>query len=379
MNFRRITFILPFLLFVFSQSFLLNAFPIHMLNGIYFENPALLNRVKHWEFTAGDDYADVGLKFKGTSFGQTGKAHSRTYNHFPYGQIAHRLNDQLVVGVTYLQNPEFTNIQFGKDSLVRFATSKTVINSYRAALRASYQLTPDLALGLGLDVQRLYNTQIDFVVPNLGNVVNKVHSKIHLAYEFGIFYNINPTTFLNTGFYITQTHIRAKGKSESESGLESRDRIILTDPFEYYIQLIHVVCDKLTVAGKINYSNWRELKSLDFKNTVIGDFSIPTHWYDVWTFEGVGQYKLDDKWQLIGGLQFVTNFVKTKYNLIGFPGGNLLFGFGGFTYQINECLNAQLIYTHGFYTCSSKINDANNHGRIHANINVLALRLTYAW
>jgi hypothetical protein len=48
-------FLTIFILIVF-QFTNANAFPIHILDLIYFENPATLNRVKHCEINLADHY-----------------------------------------------------------------------------------------------------------------------------------------------------------------------------------------------------------------------------------------------------------------------------------------------------------------------------------
>jgi long-chain fatty acid transport protein len=376
-NFKYFFILLTIAVSHLSQT--INGSAIHVLAGLNYENPAALNRVKHCEIILGDDYVNTRLRFRGTSFGVSGKAISSVHDHLPYGQIAYRINDKIVLGVAYLQYV-YGNIKWGADSLVRFASTQTTVNSYKIATRLSYQLTEKLAVGFAFDINRNYNFQLNFAVPGLGNVRNRSLTPIYFGYDFGIFYVINPDTFLNTAVYVTSKNVKQHGTSSSQSGLKNDNYSIHgADCLECYVQLIRNVTEKFLIAGKVTYSKWNIEKHLDFTNTVIGDINVPTVWNNSWTIECAGQYKINDTWSLIAAGEYVTNFSKTRYNALGYPGGDVLSGVAGFSTKVNECLTAQLLYVHGIFIPEAKIDDANNKGRISLNNNILALKLTYAY
>ena len=146
-----------------------------IFTNIGFTNPASLNSIKKAEFIMGGLIINSRFHFTGTAAGVRGSTTSRTEDYLPYGRVAMRFSPKWV-GSFDITQPYFTDIQYPRNSVVKFFATETFIRDTNFSPKVSYQATERLALGAGLDFNNLYNGQLNFVVPPLGVMTNKADS-----------------------------------------------------------------------------------------------------------------------------------------------------------------------------------------------------------
>lgn len=365
----------------FISSAGLEATAIQYFFGINYENPAELQRVKNNEIDIGVDYINSGLKFKGSTVSEgSGTAKSHRSLYMPYLQYAYRNNERVVLAVS-ITNPELANLNWGTNSIVRHTSTKTFVYQTKIGPRISCQCTENLAVGVGLDVNFGWiGDQLNFFVDGFGNVKNKFRY-VFIGYNVGLLYTINPCTFFSAAYY-SGKNAKAHGYSQAENGAKNNHfKINPPTPWFVYAKFIRNFNEKFSGYFRVIYSGFSISKQLDLRNTVIGDLVFPTHWKNTWAFEVDGKYAINENWELLGILEYDTNFARRKFNSVAYPGSNVGVAGVGIAHKICEGLRGSLAYGHSIFIPNAKIDQAGtgDKGRVRLNGNHVALRFVIEW
>ncbi len=344
-----------------------------ILNDNFFQNPAELSLINKLQVIAGNVFINPSFKFEGTSYGADGSAKSNLTDYLPYMLSAYRTTDRLVFGVNATPSI-YGHIDWSVDSVVSQASTLTDFLYYRVGFQSSYQFTDSLALGLGFNIEDDAVYKLNLVIPGEGNQINSV-SGVNYTGDFGVFYKINTRNYLSIAGY-TQVKTYGHGYSSVEATTVNDLSLNIAQAPVVYIGLEHLN-DKWRIGGKIYWSGWSILQSLDFTNTTTGSYVVPTNWKDVWSFQITTRYALIDKLALLGGIIYETNPVLLATNAIGYPlaaSGALS---GGFDFALRNDLSIQAIYSYGALLPNSPINNANSVGTINAHFQAGVLQLIY--
>lgn len=360
------------LLALSSQSY---GVALQIFSDINYANPAELSMIKKGQLLLGTGVGDLKLHYAGTSFGAAGVANQSTTSILSYGQGALRISPKTVIAMAITQ-PILGNIMWGPNSFISSTSVNTQVRTVNFAPRISYQATPKLSLGAGLDMEYKYKNQLDFQVPGLGVIQN--HSTGFLpGFDVGLFYIVNPKTFVSASFYSWRSGV-TRGTSSSGSGLRNDSYSLFTQqPTVVQLHLTRILTEKLLLSGGMYYSNWSSQDSLRLKNTVIGDLLLANNWRNAWSFELGGKYDVTDKYSLIFGSMYDTNFASSAFNSVAYPGSSALTLAAGVQAKLTKQLKGQLTYAHIMFTPDAKFTGAVNQGTMSMNLNVVGGRLTY--
>ena len=180
------------------------------LNSTFFQNPAELSQISQTQFMIGNTFIEPTLKFKGRSTGGFGNATSNAHNNLPYFLGASRLNNRFVLGVNITPSG-YGQIVWPLNSIVSPVSTKTSLFYYRTGIQSSYQLTNNLAIGAGLNLEINKLEEVDFIIPTMGNQINKA-SGLNYSADLGLFYKINSMHALTAAVY---TPVNAIGSGSS--------------------------------------------------------------------------------------------------------------------------------------------------------------------
>lgn len=344
------------------------------LNDTFFRNPAELNLINQMQLRAGNLVVAPSLKFTGTSTGGTGSVTSKVTDNLPYLSGDYRVSERFVLGINIVPSG-YGHLEWPLDSIVSSVTTTTKLLYYRAGIQSSYQLTKDLAIGIGLNCQINKNDELDFVVPNRGNEINKV-SGLNPSGDIGLFYKINAKNFFTTAVY-TWVNAMGSGTSTLNKVVSRSFRLGITEASVAYIGLQHVLSDKWLVSEKIYWSGWAIQKRINFQNTTRGSFVIPTYWKDVWSYEVATRYTTTEKIALLGAFIYETNPNSTSTNNIGYPLASTMFISGGLDINLFKQFSTQLLYGYGMFIPKAKIFTAESLGIISAHTQAALLQFTY--
>lgn len=247
---------------------------IQYFAGISYNNPSDLFKVKDSVFLVGATTAYADLRFKGDVFNfntfqyDSGTSHSRTYTVMPYGRIAKRLNDKVVLGVDVTE-PFNSNLDWGTDSFTRYAVTQNYLTDVDVSPRIAYSLNQKIQLGGGLNFNFLAKNEVNWAFPTgqftSANMINRT-SSAGLGFNLGATYIINQTNFLGLTYYS-----RIRQNTVGESHLD--DRYSDNHIFSFYmpattiLSYTHIFNPKWLVNFQLFQSQWNANQYVRLYNT----------------------------------------------------------------------------------------------------------------
>ncbi|MCR9192763.1 MAG: outer membrane protein transport protein [Gammaproteobacteria bacterium] len=346
-----------------------------ILNDYFYPNPAELITVKDTQLVLGNVYAVPSFEFSGeTSIGE-GKATSRANNSLPYLLAAHRFTDKFVLGLNITPSG-YGHIAWPEDSIVANLSTQTEILYYQIGLQSVYQFNDRLAIGVGFNVEYNKFANINYVVPPLGNQVNKITNGINYVGDVGAFYKINAYNYLTTAVY---TQVSTYGHGFSTLGpLVSNDfSLNVLQALIAYVGLQHTITEKLSLEEKIYFSGWGIGKNVDLINTATGSNSTPANWGDAWSFQVSASYALKEKLALLGSGIYETNPVPVATNQIGYPVSSSGALSIGLDLSFMKEFSVQAMYSYGAFLPNATIANITGHGTVAANFQSGVVQFIY--
>lgn len=119
---------------------------------------------------------------------------------------------------------------------------------YQFGLQSGYQFTDKWTLGAGFNVEYNKFAELNYLVPPLGNQVNKIQNGINYVGDVGVYYKINPYHYVTAAVY-TQVSTYGTGISTLSSYVSNDFSLNILQPPIAYIGLQHIVSEKLFIDG----------------------------------------------------------------------------------------------------------------------------------
>lgn len=344
------------------------------LNDTFFQNPAELKSINKAQVTAGNVFISPFFNYSGAAFGANGSVNSTVVDYLPYVLSAYRVTDKLVLGLNALPSM-YGHLDWPVDSFVAPAATLTKLLYYRFGVQSSYQVSENLALGIGFNVEDNGQYQLNFITPGQGNQINRI-SGINYTGDFGLYYKINAKNYLTIAGY---TQVDTYGHGSSSIGLRTNNNLSMniTQAPVIYIGLEHFANEKWFIEGKVYWSGWSIQKNINFTNTIIDTHIVPTDWKDVWSFQVTSRYAMTERWALLTSIIYETNPVPLATNAIGYPlaaAGTLS---GGLDITLTRNFSIQGIYNYGAFLPNSPIYNAVAVGTINAHFQAGVLQFIY--
>ena len=345
-----------------------------IITDAFYQNPAELSSISRMQMMVGDLFLAPRLEFSGQSTNGAGFAQSKVSDNLPYFLSAIRLNEHFVMGLN-LTPSSYGHIEWPHDSIVAEVSTKTDVIYYRASMQSSYQLTNKLAIGAGInaEINKLY--ELDFVIPNKGNQVNKI-SGLNSSADIGLLYKFNPKLSLTAAIY-TPVKAFGFGSSMLNSTRTNNFSLNITQPSVVFIGLQHNISEKWFLEPKVYWSGWGIQKNIDFRNTTTGSVVVPTNWRDTWSYQILTRYATNERIAILGALLYETNVNPTVTNNIGYPVSNSAFISAGVDVSLQKSISLQLMYGYGLFTLKSKIDTSKSNGSVSANTQAAVVQFTY--
>lgn len=360
--------------FIFSNAY---ASSYQIFGDLMFDNPATLNRVKKGQMIIGGAVVNPRIRFVGTASGVSGSASSRVLDLIPYGRLAVRLTPKLVIGVDITQ-PYYTDVQYPRDSIVKSFSTETIIRDTNFSLRGSYQVTKQLALGLGLDANNLYNGQLNFNLAPLGLITNKADGWAY-GWDAGLFYTITRSTFLSLS-YFSRIIQHLNGVSQWGPLTNKSLSAHLPLPATTILNITQMLSPYWALSGTLRYTQWNTLRYVNLQNTAAGNILIPSFFFSNVSAELGTRYQLNQKLALFGSFNYEPNVQPTWTRNPGLPTYTRYRPAIGGEYTLTKGLKAKMIYGHTFSKPPIDITSATGavaKGRIHLNTDIYVLSIIY--
>lgn len=345
-----------------------------MLTDYFFQNPADLGLVNKRQVIAGNLLIAPTLVFNGTATGGTGQARSSVVDSLPYLLADIRLSDKWVLGFNAVPT-EYGDLNWPIDSVVSHDSTVTKIYYYLLGLQSSFQLSDRMTLGFGLNIRYNYLAELDALVGNLGNEVNKA-SAINNGLDAGLRYKIADNHTFIAAFY-TPVDRFGHGTSTLGNVTSYAFELNLVEAAVVFAGLQQQFAERWFFEEKVFWSNWTVQNNTTLKNTTRGTLVYPTNWTDTWSYMMAGQYRFTDKVAGFAGMMYETNPVPEDTNAIAYPVAPALFFSAGVDIAVYERWRMQLVYGYGFFIPKAKIGNGDNSGTISANTQAGTLQFTY--
>lgn len=363
--------------------------------GISFANPSEMFRIKENEFILGGTVPDVTMHFKGSSINSNtlgygyGAATTHTVGLTPYGRIAHRFNERLVVGVDVTE-PYYANVDWGNDSVLRYVTTKVRLTDVDVSPRASWLVTKRFYIGAGLNLNSMSNTQLNFAVPTSATQYATMTSKLsafNTGYDLGAYFVIDKSNFLGLS-YFSSIRMNLTGTSQLRATSNPHLSSPLKTPATTMLSYKHLFSPTWLGNLQFFYTQWGTFRNIYLNNTAIQrNLIIPANYHSSYALVGMVRNQYSEKLglSLIGVVD--TNPVPDAFRAPGLPSDNKYFvGLSG-DYLLNKITTIQLIYGHGF--SNPTINTSRilpngqkvsqTHGNISINVDAVDLRIKVAY
>ncbi|KTD30247.1 MULTISPECIES: OmpP1/FadL family transporter [Legionella] len=346
-----------------------------ILTDNFFQNPAELSSVNHAQLLLGNALILPRLKFTGTTVLGHGRVKSKTHDSLPYLLTAYRLTDRWVVGINATPSA-YGHIDWQPhNSIVSQASTTTRIFYYRIGAQSSYQVTKKLAVGMGLNLEYNKFAELNFVVPNAGNQINRIHG-LNYTGDIGLFYKIHSHTYLTMAIY-TGINTYGHGTSSTEAITVHNFSLNIIQAPVAFAGLQHWLTEKWFIGGKVYWSGWSIEKNVNLINKTTGTSISPARWRDGWSFQMNTRYRISDVLALLSSTLYETNVAPISTNAIGYPLSAFGAVAGGIDFSVQKNLSFQFVYSYGKFIPNAKIDSAGNRGVISVCSQAALIQFTY--
>ncbi len=347
-----------------------------------YNNPATLNATKDQAYTLGLLGVKVKAKFTGIGAGgEYGSSSSNTNEALPYFSAAKRLNPKWVIGLNVSQ-PFFANQKLPEDAITRFDATQTKVNAIDISPQISYQIKPNLALGLGFDAVDFHRFLVNFVQFS-SPTVNTVNSTPSWAYGWnaGLFYTLTAKDFFSFYYY---SGLSTDTFGTSSNGLATNNQLMLRGfpmPDTYIANYTRMLSDKWLAGIKLYYSIWQNLDRIDYGGVVINNnYSFPVMAKNTVALQLFTKYDVSETYSLLSGVLWDQGAYKNNTRTIGFSSSNFTAVFLGVNYKMTKELSLKGIGGYGAYPNTSIVNPFGfpTNGNLNLKGIIADLSVTYA-
>lgn len=240
----------------------------------------------------------------------------------------------------------------------------------------AYQVTPDLSLGVGLNVNRA-----SFVVdpwpatpPDVSGFPTGTHASVSWGWGFalGATYKLFDHLKLGLVFKSPQWFEHYSWNSQYPDGTPANFRFNLGHPMTIGGGISYQPIAPLLLALDvkwINYSDTRGFERQNWAMSASGPFVQGFGWKDIWTMAVGAQYKLDSTWTLRAGYNYGGNPIPSNQQFFNvFAPAIVRHHLGaGIGYDITQRLGVNLAYYHVFTAKQSGAFVSDGSGAIPVN------------
>ncbi|HTM63034.1 MAG TPA: outer membrane protein transport protein [Gammaproteobacteria bacterium] len=355
---------------VFSGQ--VNATVIQYFWGNTYNNPAMMNATKKLNVTLGALGVNLETNFWGTgASGVNGRSSSNTTDVLPYFNAAYRLNSKWVVGLN-ISEPVFADQNFGVNPVTLYDGTKATLNSADISPQVSFQATPELALGAGIDMVRFYNFQNNFVpfgVPAAGNTISK-STAWAAGWNAGLFYMITKRDYLSLYYYSKLTPV-FRGSSYNNIAATSNYSLTgLPIASTTFVNYIRMLTDEWALSLKLSYSQWNDLNVIRMNNVATSGFlQFPVYASNTFAYTIFTKYQINPQYAVMGGVFRDSSAYKNNTRTLLYSSTRFVAVFLGANDQLTKNVLLQLVGAYGSFRNTPLINPLGFPTTGHLNLN----------
>lgn len=251
-----------------------NANVVQYLTGISYSNPAELFKVKESTFILGGTGFQTKGRFNGTQFNfnrfdyDSGISKTNTYSLLPYGRIAKRINQKWVIGVDVTQ-PFHSNLNWGNNSVTRYAATQTYLTDIDVSPRLSMAINQQWFVGAGVNFNFLKNNETNWVLPSgpssYAPFINRT-TGFGVGYNLGLYHVFNQQNFLGLTYY-SKIDQDTSGTSRFQNNASTQLTFNFDMPATAVLNYVHIFNEKWLTSISLFHTEWSANQFAIFRNT----------------------------------------------------------------------------------------------------------------
>ncbi|CAA0104910.1 Long-chain fatty acid transport protein [Halioglobus japonicus] len=259
-------------------------------------------------------------------------------------------SDKWSVGIA-LGGLSGAGMDYNDDWAGRYQATKVSLTLLALSPTVAYQVTEKLSLGVS--AQFVYaDLELDMAVPRLDPALQDGKGSLDgddykTAFALGVLYEMSDVTRFGL-FYQSEVDVKFDGDlkvaipADNAVGAAIGARSAATDTsmnFAQYARFsVHQVMDeRWSVDFTVGWDNWSAMDNV-LVSTQYGAAGIPTQWRDTYHYAWGAQYKLNENWDLTGGVAYDTNPVDSEYRNAQLPVDRQIRYAGGAQYSLKDSL-----------------------------------------
>jgi long-chain fatty acid transport protein len=289
-----------------------------------FFNPALMNRLDGTQIELGTTLLFPHREFKSASSGNTFEAKDEVF--FPSTFfITHKFNQKFSAGLGVF-NPFGLGSDWGDSWEGRYLATKSEMTTFDINPSISFQITPILSIGVGIDILILDTTlqnKINLTALNqaFGNPLGTdplpdVGQKFKgdgtgIGYNIGILFDATKDISLGAS-YRSEIKVGIKGQGTFDQQIpgvleNSSGRADIKLPQQVFAGIAYKGFAPLTLETGMRWEGWSSFKQLQVNFANGTSVTQPRNWKDTFAFTAGAQYKFNDMVTLRGGYLYGRN------------------------------------------------------------------------
>jgi long-chain fatty acid transport protein len=235
----------------------------------------------------------------------------------------------------------------------RFQADKSSIKTINVNPAVSWKPASNVALGLGLNLQRIdaeFTNQVNLtallaqgggpLVPNLESSASVKGSDNAWGWNAGVLWDIDPNSRVGV-HYRSAIKYRITGDATFSNPALANTAITADVKMPPIVNLSYfrALNSQWDIMADAQWTGWSTIQSLTFvraNGSVLQ--STPENFKDAWKFAVGVNYRYNDSWKFRGGLAYDKSPVQTAYRTPRLPDGDHTWLTGGVQYKMNPQL-----------------------------------------
>ena len=309
--------------------------------------------------------------------------------------MSSQYSDDITFGFSVV-SPFGLKTDYPSDSIVRYAATKSKLQTINLTPSVAYKVNNELSVGLGLDFMQS-KVWLDSIAGLVGNPAGTTDVPVSIygkdntfSFHTGVFYKLSDRTQMGLTYH-HQHSLHVKGDiSVPTNGLlagqaaSSQAKANTRLPASLRYSVTHKYDDKWTMVGDLQWTKWSVLEQMVISynlNTGAGETkALRFDYKNAWRAALGTHYKYDEVWTFKGGLAYDKSPVSSQQKSVRTPDADRWWLALGARYKINEAFTVDAGYSHLFFK-NPGIIDIDGARRVvgtaKASANLLGVQLTW--
>ncbi|MET0313480.1 MAG: OmpP1/FadL family transporter [Hansschlegelia sp.] len=334
------------------------------ISGMFW-NPAVVNQVENYQgeqhITAilPSSKIDVDASTPTAGFGGGGDVGETAFVSAGYN--AYRINEKVAIGLS-INTPFGLATDPHHDWAGQIYARSSRVRSVNATPTIGYKVNDWLSIGAGVQIQyfdlrlrQAYGAGPAATLPTAESATLSGHD-VGVGFTAG--FTVAPTdgTSIGVGFRSAIKH-DVSGKLALPDAPDAKIKADLTLPETVSVGVRQRISDRFTLLGGFEWTNWSRFDRVKVKSKAAGSTitTLPFNYDDAWFFSAGGEYALDPKITLRGGVAYELSPISDKVRSNRLPDDDRWWLSAGATYNWSDKLAFDLGYSYIFVPGKSKI------------------------